>query len=111
MAAVDYIEFSAYGFELSEEDFNACILDAQSVVDEIVGINLIDEENEEAYKKAICAACCKVSAYGLTPSPNFSIGSFSMGASGDGAQSGTSYATEAALRYLVPAGLAYMGLR
>ena len=111
MAAVDYTEFTAYGFSLSEDDFNDAVQDAQRIVDNIVGMNTVDAGNTEAYHRAICAACSKVAAYGLGPSPNFSLGSFSVGSSGDNARSGAAYAEEAALMHLVPAGLAYMGLR
>ena len=106
---VTYSDFTGYDFELSADEFSANLLDAQAVVDWIVGINVVDDSNIDAYKRAVCAAVVKVAAYGIDPSPNFSIGSFSIGAT-EGETDGRAMAQAAALPYLIPAGLAYMGL-
>lgn len=110
MTAVTYSDAVELGFDVTEEDFAACVKDAQAVVDWLVGINTVDDSNLEAYKSAVCAAVVKVAAFGIDPAPNFSLGSFSIGATG-GETDGRTLAQSAALHYLIPAGLAYMGLR
>ncbi len=110
MAEVTYADFMAYGYTLDESEFYDSLNEAQGVVDWIVGINVVDDSNIDAYKRAVCAAVCKVAAFGIDPSPNFSLGSFSIGST-DGDTDGRAKAQAAALQYLVPAGLAYMGLR
>lgn len=110
MPRVTYNDAVALGFDVSEEEFEANVMDAQAVVDWLVGINEVNDSNIEGYKKAVCAAVVKVSAFGIDPSPNFSIGSFSIGAT-DGDTDGRAAAQQAALQYLVPAGLAFAGLR
>ena len=109
MIEVTYSEFTAYGFELDEGEFSSNLAEAQAVVDWIVGINEVDDANVDAYKRAVCAAVVKVAACGLDPSPNFSLGSFSIGST-EGETDGRAKAQAAALPYLIPAGLAYMGL-
>lgn len=106
---VTYSDFTGYGFQLDEREFNASLLEAQGIVDWIVGVNPVTADNIDAYKRAVCAAVVKVSAYGVESCPNFSIGSFSIGAT-DGKTDGRAMAQTAALPYLVPAGLAYMGI-
>ena len=110
-AVITYAEFAEHGFTASEADFNANVREAQALVDRIVGPKEVSTDEEvAAYKMAVCAAVRVAVEHGLEPHASLSIGSFSTGQTPTGA-SGEQLAVQAALNFLTPAGLGFMGVR
>lgn len=111
-----YEKYGELGGGNSEEGFNASLRTAYAKVREIIGFNMPDETNEEAYLRAVCAAVDVDIYYGSTGGigeglSSISIGSFS--ASIGVADTSSSYDSDMRnkiRRELVGSGLLYQGI-
>lgn len=111
MAAPDYSFYTdTYGGSASEANFNAQLPAAVAQVDWMVWPNEVWADQEEAYKKAVCACVDVYLEYGTGYVGGFTIGSFRVD-SGTGKVSASDIAVDKAARYLVQAGLMWGGLR
>lgn len=109
----DYIPDYAYyhddyrGRE-SAEAFESGLGKAVAVVDDLVGYNEVTPCTENAYKRAICAACDVIATYGYGPMGGFTIGAFTM--QGDMTQHSATLAQMEARRELSTSGLLFGGI-
>ena len=112
MAAVDYTYYSeTYGGGLSEAAFNDSIALAESHVKWLCSGNAV-QEDREASKRAICAACDAFAEFGSGETNGFKLGDFEVRRyAQDDAATGEDMATRAALRELADTGMAFCGVR
>lgn len=111
-----YDRYGQLGGRASEERFNASLRTAESCVREIIGFNIPDKTNEEAYERAVCAAVEVDIYYGGSGgvgenAASFSLSKFSVSSGSSSGQS--SYKmdmTQAIRRELIGSGLLYQGI-
>lgn len=98
---------SAFGGTLGEEEFMHHLpLAVLEIADMCMGKS-VPEAAETAYKAAICSAVDTYAEYGNGPSVGFSVGAFTMQASGNDSQA---IARNRARKILFPTGLLYAGI-
>ena len=118
LPAVTYADYEAWGGTLGEDAFAESIRAALSSVREIIGFNEPrDDEDLDAYVRAVCAAVDVDQAYGASGGvgeglASVTLGSFSaaLGASGSGASAYDIDMARAVRRELVGSSLLYQGL-
>lgn len=111
---VTYADFTAiYGDGVGEDAFKACLPHAVAMVRDLTHPNVPEPWQEEAWRRAVCAAVVADSEGGMShglSSGGFSIGSFSVSGGSSGESDGAGAIRSAAMRELVGSGLLYMGL-
>lgn len=99
----------AYGGGLSEKELNSVLPAALRLTGWLCGgREPTSSLEEEAWNRAVCAAADVLAEVGTTPSPGFTLGSFSF--DGQGA-SGVELARAAAGRELMGTRLGFCGVR
>lgn len=118
LPSVTYELYKGRGGTLGEDAFAASLRAAASAVRDVIGYNEPqDEEDEEAYIRAVCAAVEVDQAYGASGGigeavASVTLGKFSASIGGDGASSlYDADMCRAVHRELVGSSLLYQGLR
>ena len=116
--APDYEFFKEYGGTLDEGSFNAALPHALAEVKRITWPNIVtDTDEEEAYKRAVCAAIIVDAAYSFSGGvgegiSSMTVGSFSVSTTTN-ASGTTAYDADMAKAIqgeLVGTGLLFMGI-
>lgn len=80
LPTVTYSNYTEQGGKLGEDAFKASIRAAVSAVRDVIGFNRPqDEEDEEAYIRAVCAAVDVDSAYGASGGIGENVSSLTLG--------------------------------
>lgn len=118
LPTVTYSSYTEQGGTLGEDAFKASLRAAAAAVREVIGFNRPqDEDDEEAYIRAVCAAVDVDSAYGASGGigegmASVTLGKFSASMAGGGAASlYDADMRRAVRRELVGSSLLYQGLR
>lgn len=117
LPTVTYCNYTEHGGKLGEDAFMASLRAAASAVLEVIGFNRPqDEEDEDAYVRAVCAAIDVDSAYGASGGIGEGMASVTLGKfSASMGSSGTSlYDTDmrrAIFRELSGSSLLYQGVQ
>lgn len=90
---------------LDEDTFFENVVSAAALVNDLIGLNVVTERTEAAYKNAVCSAVERMTECGGGES--MSIGSFSIGGTGN---SGEQSARAAAVLHLSGTGLLWAGV-
>lgn len=113
---LSYERYKEISGRYSKEEFCASLCAAESHVRRIVGFNIPDESNEDAYLRALCAAVDVDVYYGGTGgvgegASSVSLGKFSISNGTNGSTSSYEREMTAAIRReLVGSGLLYQGI-
>ena len=102
-----YERYAACGGELSIQDYDRLVGSAAALVDYLIYPNVADCA-DRAYVHAIFAVVESFAENGDGDYAGFQIGGFRVN---DQTSTGRELAEEAAKRYLVPAGLMFMGVQ
>ena len=104
-----------YGGALSAADFSEVMPAAVRMVGSLTGAREVrvgwDDEQADAWRRAVCAAADAFAEYGEGRVGGFSIGSFSVTNYRDDGTTGAEVAREAALAELSFTGLVFAGVR
>ena len=105
----------AYGGALSAADFSEVMPAAVRLVGLLTGAREVrvgwDDDQADAWRRAVCAAADAFAEYGEGRVGGFSIGSFSVTNYRDEGTTGSEVAREAALAELSFTGLVFAGVR
>lgn len=114
---VTYQRYQELGGTLGEDAFNASLRAGMASVRQIIGFNVPDDTNMEAYERAVCAAVNVDAAYGASGGigeavASVTLGKFSASFSDNGTASPYQVDMRRAVhRELVGSSLLYQGLR
>lgn len=104
-----------YGGALSAADFSEVMPAAVRMVGSLTGAREVrvgwDDEQADAWRRAVCAAADAFAEYGEGRVGGFAIGGFSVTNYRDEGTTGAEVAREAALAELAGTGLAFAGVR
>ena len=104
-----------YGGALSAADFSEVMPAAVRMVGSLTGAREVqvgwDDDQADAWRRAVCAAADAFAEYGEGRVGGFSIGSFSVTNYRDDGTTGAEVAREAALSELAGTGLCWSGVR
>lgn len=118
LPSVTYELYTGQGGKLGVDDFNASLRAAGSAVRDVIGFNEPqDEEDEDAYIRAVCAAVDVDAAYGASGGigeavASVTMGKFSASFGGDGITSLYDVDMRRTIHHeLVGSSLLYQGIR
>ena len=104
-----------YGGALSAADFSEVMPAAVRMVGSLTGAREVrvgwDDEQADAWRRAVCAAADAFAEYGEGRVGGFAVGGFSVTNYRDEGTTGAEVAREAALAELAGTGLAFAGVR
>lgn len=119
LPSLTYERYTELGYKLDEDSFNASLRAATAAVKEIIGYNEpMDEEDVEAYERAICAGISVDYEYGASGGIAENVSSIRLGrfdVSMGGASNGSSSSydhdiSRAIIRELMGSSLLYQGI-
>lgn len=80
LPSVEFARYEELGGKLAEEDFDASKAAAVAAVREIIGYNEpVDDEDVEAYERAVCAAIAVDYEYGASGGIGENVSSITLG--------------------------------